>query len=141
MLAKLAQPGGVVRIAIDALWEKPNAYRRPFAGLQERGFALGAARVARLAQCPLVFFQTTFQDDGSVLVERGDPMEPPPVDDRASDIAVTDRLLNELERWVARYPTQYLHPIGHDRCWNAETSRWETRPLRAAQAVSGEVAR
>lgn len=135
-LAQLAQPGGVVSILIDALWERPGAYRRPFAGLRERGFALGAARIARIAQVPIVLRATVFDGPMSVRVEWCDPVQPGAPDDKASDVAVIDQLLDQLERFVGRYPSQYLHPVGFERRWNAETERWE--PARAnAQGYPG----
>ena len=48
ILADLAKPRWVRAIYIDAIWDRPHAHRRPFAGMTERGFALGAARIARL---------------------------------------------------------------------------------------------
>ena len=124
-LMLLAQPGSWMTILIDPWWEKPNAYRRSFAGLADRGFALGAARIARLAQCPIVLYVPAFRDDGSVVIEWSDPLEPPPLDDKPSDVRVMDVLIDMLERYVARYPTQYFHPLGFERAWNVETQRWE----------------
>jgi hypothetical protein len=52
----LSEPSGRAAIWPDAIWEKPEAYRRSFAGAEERGFALGAARIARLAQATVIPF-------------------------------------------------------------------------------------
>jgi lauroyl/myristoyl acyltransferase len=115
MLAKLAEPGGVGLVLCDAYWEKPNAYRRPFAGMLIRGFARGAARLARLAQCPIVPFVAVLgRNRYSVRIEWGEPIEPVAQDVRGGDEAVLDVLLDWLERAVGRYPTQYLHPMGGD---------------------------
>jgi lauroyl/myristoyl acyltransferase len=134
-LALLREPGGAVTISIDALWEKPNAHWRPFAGLQERGFALGAARIARIAQVPLVMWVAVFEGAGRVRLIWCDPLDPAAPDDRASDRRVTDTLLDQLERFIARYPTQYLHPIGFDRRWDPDSGRWE--PEEAAVPYTG----
>jgi hypothetical protein len=125
ILAELAGPGSVSQILIDAYWEKPQAYRRPFAGMAERGFALGAARIARIAQCPVVPFVAVLGPrPRSVIYEWGDPIWPGAVDDKVNDRKVIDAALDFLEDGVARYPTQYLHPIGHDRRWDARQAAW-----------------
>jgi lauroyl/myristoyl acyltransferase len=124
LLRELSQPGGWGRIAIDAIWEKPGAYRRPFAGMAERGFALGAARIARLAQCCVVSFLVVEDPDGAIRVIWGKPLLPPPIDDKGGDIAFMDTLIDALERDVGRYPLQYLHPIGGDRRWDAASEQW-----------------
>jgi lauroyl/myristoyl acyltransferase len=128
LLRELAQPGGWGRIAIDAIWEKPGAYRRPFAGMAERGFALGAARIARLAQCHVVPFLVIEEPDGAIRVVWGKPLLPPAVDDKASDVAFMDVLVDLIERDVGRYPLQYLHPIGGDRRWDAASEQWVAAP-------------
>lgn len=126
LLADLSRAGSVAHILIDAIWEKPGAYRRPFAGTAERGFALGAARIARLAQCPVVPFVALLGDEPrSVVLEWGDPIAP--AADRDGDRQVIDEALDFLERRIQRFPEQYLHPIGLDRVWNATNDAWEMR--------------
>ena len=135
ILADLAKPDGCVRIYIDAIWDHVHAHRRPFAGMAERGFALGAARIARLAQCPVILEICVNQPDGSVLIEWGPYIDPPNVDDTATDAGVMDQLIDAIENAIGRYPEQYLHPIGDARRWNADTGRWEADSmLRAAPA-------
>lgn len=131
ILENLAKPDGCVRIFIDAIWDKPRAHLRPFAGMNERAFALGAARIARLAQCPVILEASVYQPDGSVLIEWGPCIEPPRVDDVSADTSTMDQLVDALEIIVGRYAEQYLHPIGWDRTWNAGLRRWErTSPVR-----------
>jgi hypothetical protein len=128
LLDELRRPGSVNQILVDAHWEKPNAYRRPFAGIAERGFALGAARIARIAQCPVVPLVAVLgPSPRSVIYEWGDPIWPGVVDDTANDRKVIDAALDFLEQGVARYPTQYLHPIGHERHWDASQAAWVER--------------
>lgn len=134
ILEALARPGGVVRIYIDAMWEKPRAHRRPFAGLAERGFALGTARIARLAQCPVVLGVAVWDDDSSVRVVWRPPIDPPPIDDEQADVRVIDQLLDDLEALVGRFPLQYLHPLGADRRWDAAALRWD--PPRGAASLA-----
>ena len=125
VLSELAKPGSASQILIDAYWEKPTAYRRPFAGIADRGFALGAARIARLAQAPIVPFVAVLGPrPRTVIYEWGDPILPRRADDSAGDRDVIDEALDFLERGVARYPTQYLHPIGSARRWDPAKGRW-----------------
>ncbi|HEY8173446.1 MAG TPA: hypothetical protein VIH21_10210 [Dehalococcoidia bacterium] len=126
LLEELSRPGGWARIQIDAIWDKPGAYERPFAGAVKRKFALGAARIARLAQAPVVPFMVVENPAGICQVVWGTPLEPPPIDDKAADVAFMDLLLDGLERDVGRYPLEYLHPIGGERRWNAACERWES---------------
>jgi hypothetical protein len=135
VLAELANPGAVTQILIDAYWEKPGAYRRPFAGHADRGFALGAARLARLAQCPLVPFVAVLgREPRTVIYDWGEPTWPGPRDARSGDSALIDRALDFIEGGIARYPTQYLHPIGHARAWSHSERAWLARTSRAAVA-------
>jgi lauroyl/myristoyl acyltransferase len=122
----LAQPGGATRILIDAVWTKAG-YDRPFAGTASRRFALGAARIARRAQCPIIFEMAVFEPDGGVRVEWGPYIDPPAPDDEAADVGVMDQLIDHLEACVARYPLQYLHPMGCDRRWDPASGRWQPR--------------
>ncbi len=122
----LSQPGGATRILIDAVWTKAG-YDRPFAGMASRRFALGAARIARRAQCPVVFELAVFEPDGGVCVAWGPYVDPPAPDDEAADVRVMDQLIDHLETCVARFPLQYLHPMGCDRRWAATAARWEPR--------------
>ncbi len=129
MLARLARPGGIVITLVDAYWEKSTAYRPPFVGIRERGFALGAARIARIAQCPLVPFVAVFgEEPRTVIIDWGCPIPPPEPDDAAADRRVIDQALEFIEKGVARYPDQYDYPIGCDRRWSAVTGRWEDTP-------------
>lgn len=142
ILEDLAKPDGCVRIYIDAIWDKPRAHRRPFAGMNERAFALGAARIARLAQCPVILEVCLYQPDGSVRVEWGPCVEPSDVNAVAADVDVMDQLIDALEIAVGRYSEQYLHPIGWERTWNAETRRWEVpSPGKNATAEAIQIAK
>jgi len=122
----------MVHIRVDAYWEKPGAYRRAFAGIADRGVALGAARIGRLAQCPVVPFVAVLgRHPRTVTIDWGNPIGPRAIDDKASDVETIDEALNFLEAGVARYPDQYLHPSGGDRHWDAAAARW----VSASQAT------
>lgn len=116
----------IAKILIDAFWEKPNAHRRPFAGMPERGFALGAARIARAAQCHVTVYTAVFEENAqTVRVIWRDPIPPPAAaNDADADIPFMDALIDELERSVGDFPAQYLHPMGHTRRWDSATRSW-----------------
>ena len=96
--------------------------------MAERGVALGAARISRLAQCPLVPYVIAYgANPRTVIIEWGDPILPPRVDDKESDRLVTDQAIAFIERGVGRYPAQYAHPVGTERHWNTKTETWERR--------------
>ena len=127
MLDTLSKPGGLVSIYVDAPWSKPDAYRRPFAGHASRAFALGAARTARLAQCPIVpGIVTLGESSRTVYIECGPLITPPQEDDATSDTATLDQVVDWLELAVARHPVQYQES-GSERRWDANTDAWVAR--------------
>ncbi len=128
LLSELATPGTVPQILIDAYWEKPGAFRRPFAGMEDRGFAVGAARIARIAQCPLVPFVAVLGlEPRTIIIDWGDPIQASAFDDKDSDRTVISRAIDFIERGVGRYPEQYLHPIGSVRRWDSRREIWTHR--------------
>jgi hypothetical protein len=140
ILATLAQPGGIVLIRIDVSWAGPGAYRRPFAGSDDRAFALGAAQASRLAHCPVVPFTAVFGPrPRTVLLEWGDVIFPPPGRSASIDHAVLDAAADFLEQSIARYPTQYQGPIGTDRMWNPAHKCWESVATAHRPAPHGVV--
>ena len=126
-LLESARRGDITWIAIDMPCAHPNALRRPFAGMAREGFAVGAARIARLARCPVVLCVPVRMPDGSVRVEWGDVTWPHEGGGREADEQVTDQLLSHLERLVGEYPDHYLFPIGWDRRWDAARRAWTER--------------
>jgi lauroyl/myristoyl acyltransferase len=123
-VAQLTGEAKIAKLLADAFWEKEGAYRRPFAAMPVRGFALGVPRIARAAQCHVVTYAATFEDSSTVRVEWGEPHPPPSADDEASDRAFIDMIIDELERYVGQHPTQYIHPMGSTRRWDPATERW-----------------
>ena len=67
----------VVCIHVDAPW--PNSptgsYSRPFAGLRDRAFSTGATQLAALTRCPIVSCVYWQQDDETVIIEWGSPIQ------------------------------------------------------------------
>lgn len=141
MLAHLAEPGALLVVAVDAAWPKPRALRHPFAGRAEQQFAVGGARVARLAQCPIVPYVITLgRAPRTVRIEFGPTIEPAPLDDEAADARLTKQLLGWLEVQVGRYPEQYRALIGVERRWDAAAERWvdASNETQATVAVSAD---
>ena len=128
IIATLSRARGRAAIYPDAIWEKANAYRRSFAGAEDRGFALGAARIARISQATIIPFIAVHGPEPLIVrIDWGEPMAPPPPDDDASDQETLDRVLAFLERSVARYPADYNLPIGWDREWETHSQEWQPR--------------
>jgi len=128
MLGILRKPGGIVLVRIDAVWGAAFRYTRPFAGIQDRSFALGAARTARLAQCPLVPCVARIAAGGrqrTVVIEWGDPIPPLARTDEAGDNRILSRALDHLEAAIGRHPTEYLAHIGWERQWQRQAGTWE----------------
>jgi lauroyl/myristoyl acyltransferase len=119
---RLSKPGSIINIHLDAPWlQRPTgSYCRPFAGRKERSFAIGAAQLAKLCQCPLVSCVYWRDDDGTVFIKWGSPILH--VDD---EIDTMNRLIDTLEAAVGERPTQYMLDIGQERRWNATHRIWE----------------
>ncbi len=131
IVAALSTPSGRAAIYPDAIWKKPNSYRRAFAGAANRDFALGAARIARLAQATIVPFVAVHDTEPmTVRIDWGEPIEPPPEHNAAADPATLDKILDFLERGIGRYPAEYNLPIGWDREWDRQRLCWRTNVRR-----------
>jgi lauroyl/myristoyl acyltransferase len=123
VLRRLAQHEQAVVLAADATdW---TDLVRPFAGERARGFAVGCARLARLAGCPLVVCVPYVDAGGAIVLEWSAPLGPPPLRDRGADRELTSLVLDRLEEAVGERPDQYVLPIGRSRRWNPESRRWE----------------
>ena len=131
LLRTLSMPGGVGYLSLDIEWKKPNAHVRPFCGYSSRRFALGAVRIARLAQVPLVLIVGQRTGTRGSRIHYSGPYYPPARADAAGDTGTLDGLVDELERYVARFREDYPHPLGWERLWSATSERWE--PCAGAQ--------
>jgi lauroyl/myristoyl acyltransferase len=134
LLANLKQPDSYVVIATDAPWPegRKGGYKRAFAGRAIQNFALGSARLSRLAQCPIIPC-VPFVDGDRVVLEWGEPIEPAPISDQDADLRVTDTILDMMEHAIGLRPEQYVLGIGHQRRWDAEAGRWIALPRAASQ--------
>lgn len=125
MLQRLKEPGGIVLVRIDAFWGAESGMERPFAGHAVRRFALGAATVARLAECPVVPFAAVIKGGRRcVQVHWGEPITPPPRREAQRDPATLDEAICFLEQAVGRYPGAYLADIGSARRWDKTARLW-----------------
>ena len=124
MVKRLREPGGIVLILIDADWRGEGGTQRAFAGQGERTFALGAATVARLAQCPVIPFVAIIERQRTVRVVWGEPIAPPGRDDADADAGVIGEALGYLERAIGRFPEHYLASIGTERRFDRESRHW-----------------
>ncbi len=127
LLQHLAKPGAQVFTMLDWIWEStdPLALTRPFAWTRSRSFSVGAASLARLTRCKIVACATYVKPDGTIVVDYGPVISPPPRKDEAADARITGEMLDFLEIAVGRRPSQYVFYITQDRKWNADLQRWE----------------
>jgi lauroyl/myristoyl acyltransferase len=127
VVRRLIKPGTAVLISTDAFVETNGQilHQRPFAAWGGRSFALGTARIARTARCPVVVCHPYVEADETVVLEWAGPFTSD-TEGVEGDIEVTDGILDELERMVGRRPTQYVYPIGGERTWEPAVERWLT---------------
>lgn len=140
LVRRLRKAVTAVYIHVDAPWAWRDAektvHERPFAGDASRTFSIGAARLAKLAKCPIVTCIPIAEDDGSIVLEWGTPIFAS--DDEA---ATMDLLLDTIETAIGKRPDQYVLPIGFARRWDARTQRWSDpcAPGRARSLGSARV--
>lgn len=128
----LKQPGHCIAISSDAPWPAAKGgHARPFAGRKQQNYALGTARLARLAQCPIVSCVPVL-DEGRLILRWGAPIDPPAPGDHSADARITDQLLDELELAIGLYPDQYVLSLGYDRRWDSVSERWVGASARDA---------
>ena len=122
----LREPGNVIMMNLDAPWNKTliGYYERPFAGQKNRVFSMGAVQLAQLTRCPLICCVPWLKDDGSIVLEWGEPIRINSTD-AAGEVKAMDTLIDILEIAVGKRPTQYYLEIGYDRRWNSQKGRWE----------------
>lgn len=124
MVRRLREPGGIVLVRVDAHWRGEGGLERPFAAQPMRRFALGAASVARLAQCPVIPFVAIIERQRTVRVVWGEPIPPPPRDAAGEDASVLSQSLDHLERAIGRYPEHYQAAIGRGRRFDRASRTW-----------------
>lgn len=122
----LRPPGAAILISPDSITGagREQGHTRPFAGHTKITFALGTARLARLAQRPLVTCVAYIDERGVVIVEWGQVLPPPARDDASADDRYTSAMLDDFERAVGNRPSQYVVAIGDERRWRPAEQVW-----------------
>jgi lauroyl/myristoyl acyltransferase len=129
LVDRLREPRGTVHIHADAVVDgsPSHTFTRPFAGTADRVFATGTARLARVAQAPMLLYFARRLEDGSIDISWSDPVQPARLDDEEGDVRVMSTLLDEIERQIGRHPETYVLPIGSDRQWDPHADKWVDR--------------
>ena len=136
LLARIVQylrtPGNAAIISPDVPWYRKSGMECPFAGYSSQHFALGAARLARLSQTPILTCVPYLEADGRVVLEWHDPIPAPARKDADADARLTALILRRLEKDIGRRPGQYVLSLGHGRKWDRVKQRW----IGAGEALS-----
>jgi lauroyl/myristoyl acyltransferase len=127
LLGRLKGGGVNAIITADAFWNEHDGrgLTRPFAGHTSHTFATGAATLGRLAQCPVLTCAPYLKSDGTIVLEWGPTIQPPPRADKEADIRNTNLIVEFLEGAVGRRPSQYTLFIGEERRWHAALQQWK----------------
>jgi lauroyl/myristoyl acyltransferase len=122
LLDRLGKPGSVVSISVDAPWPRgvSGSFSRPFAGMRERSFSTGAARLAKLCKCPIVTCVCWREDDGTVVFEWGTPIM-----SVGNEIDTMNHLIDVVEKAVGERPIHYVLDLGQERQWDPHLRRWQ----------------
>jgi hypothetical protein len=125
LMRKMKKAGNLAFFAIDAPWhgDTKGAISRPFASESKQVFALGATRLARSTGCPLVICFPWLDEDGTVVIEWGDPISISRQDEKGEQ-KVMNEFLDQIEVNIGRRPNQYVLPIGFGRHWDKHTKSW-----------------
>jgi lauroyl/myristoyl acyltransferase len=126
LVERLREPGNVVVVFADAPWaaSKGGSYARAFAGLPARSFATGTARLSRFTRAPIVVCVPYLRSDDSVVLDWTRVIQPPRERGEDADRAVTDAIVDDIERAVGQRPAQYLLDYLGERRWDARGQRW-----------------
>lgn len=126
-LKHLERHSSQIVMSIDTFWKTTgrSTHTRPFAGMRARTLSIGSAILCRLAQCPIVPFASYVHKDGTIIVEWGPVIQPPQLDDEATDLANAHTLLDFMETAIGQRPSQYTLYIGEERQWNPVLHTWE----------------
>jgi lauroyl/myristoyl acyltransferase len=126
LVERLHEPRNTVVVYVDAPRGSSSvgSYVRPFAGLERRQFATGAARLSRMSQRPIAVCIPYLVGDESVVLDWTRVIRPAATRDAEADKRVTDTILDDFEIAIGRRPAQYLLECFGKRRWDARTERW-----------------
>jgi len=128
LLESLQRPGSTVFLSVDAPWKegKPGGIMMPFAGRKEAHFAMGAARLAKMARVPIINCIAYLDDNEEIVLEWKPPIRFEEGKDEISEEDLMKNLLSDIEIAVGNRPEQYVLNIGSERRWNHNEQRWES---------------
>ena len=101
-----------------------DTFCRPFAGLESRRFATGAARLSRTTGRPIVVCIPYLKDDRTIVLDWTRVIEPQDGGGIEADRRVTDTILDDIEQAIGRRPGQYVLECLGARRWDARAERW-----------------
>jgi lauroyl/myristoyl acyltransferase len=126
LVATLGRTRNAVIVYADAppATRKNGCYVRSFAGLEARSFATGAARLSRMTGRPIAVCIPYLVDDRTIVLDWIRVIRPPAGGDEKSDIAVTNLILDDIEKAIGQRPGQYVMNYLGERRWNAQAEQW-----------------
>jgi len=131
LIDKLRNERVVVSINADAHWgrNRSSSLERPFCAAARRTFSTGAAKMARLANVPVMLALPIHDEEkNEVRVRMFGPFTSQAVLPEQQDIDVTQQLLNAIEVEIGLRPAEYVLEIGSDRRWDAAARKWISLP-------------
>jgi len=125
LMRMMKKTGNISFFAIDAPWhgDTKGAISRPFASESKQVFALGATRLARSTGRPLVICIPWLDENGTLVIEWGDPISISRQDEEG-ERKVMNEFLDQIEVNIGKRPNQYVLPIGFGRHWDKHTKSW-----------------
>jgi lauroyl/myristoyl acyltransferase len=110
LVRDLRKPGHLAVISADTLWPdfRASSLVRPFCGSARRAFPTGAARLARLAGCPILVCVPYLDESGTMVIDWRRRIEVSPDGAEQNDREITNRILDEIERAALERPDQYV---------------------------------
>ena len=122
----LGRARNAVVVYVDARPEtrRNGCYVRSFAGVKARAFATGAAHLSRMTGRPILVCIPYLADDRTIVLDWTRVIRPPPGGDEKSDIAVTNLILDDIEKAIGRRPGQYVLDYLGERRWDARAEQW-----------------
>jgi len=119
------KPGSTIIITADTPWYHEGSYARPFAGHAMLPLSTATAKLARLAQIPIVTCVPVLLGPRRIAIHWSNPILPPPRRDDQADQRIMDEVIDFLEKAIGDRPEQYSLPIGGKRRWNRANRSWE----------------
>jgi len=131
LVDKLQSQRIMVSINVDAHWSRnrSSTLERPFCGALKRSFSTGAAKLARLANVPLLLALPVLDSDPrQVRLRLFGPYTSEAAVPEQRDVEISQKLLDVIEREVGLRPCEYVLEIGAARRWDGESNRWVQPP-------------